>query len=251
VTASVVLVAVFYVIAAYAQLAGFRFDIAVFTSPDVANAGPIFILASPAGAANPFGFGSTWILRLIELVVILDIAAVGLGAAVASTRGLFALARDRRIPGPIATVSSTRGTPVGAIVFVEAVSLVMLYLAYNANSLFALLAPLHYFAMFIWLSTFGGFALVVVYLGMSLGAFRGLSDHPNRAGVVVASLVGIAITAGAVFGGVWRVEGPLKLVPYAVLAWLVLGIVVTFLAKGREPASSALADLRSGGDVPV
>jgi amino acid transporter len=251
VTASVVLVAVFYVVAAYAQLAGFSFDIATFTSPDVANAGPIFILASPSAAANPFGFGSTWILRLIELVVILDIAAVGLGAAVASTRGLFALARDRRIPGPIAAVSSRRGTPAGAIAFVEAVSLVMLFLAYNANGLFALLAPLHYFAMFIWLSTFGGFALVVVYLAMSLGAFKGLADNPNRAGVIVASLVGVLLTAGAVFGGVWRVEGPLKLVPYAVLVWLVLGVVVTFLATGREPASRVLSDLRSDGEVQV
>ena len=244
---SLFIVSVFYVIAAYSQLAGFGFDIKAFTSPEVSAAGPIFILASPT-SAGPASYGSTWILRLIELVVLLDIAAVGLGAAVASSRGVFALARDRRIPRPLASVSASRGTPIGAISFVSLVSLVMLGLTKFSTTLFSLSPDTpHYFSMFVWLSTFGGFALVVVYAALSAGAFRGLSDHSSMAGVVVASLVGLAISVGAIYGAVHGVQGPTALVWKYVLGWMVLGVIVTLVGKGRERASQVLPDLRSGG----
>jgi len=113
---SVGIVTVYYVIAAYSQVAGFNFDVKTLTDPEVAAA-PLFALGSPKEAG---GYGSLAILKLVEIVVLLDIMAVGLGAATASTRGVFALARDRRIPAPLAAVARTRGTPVGAILFVEA-----------------------------------------------------------------------------------------------------------------------------------
>jgi amino acid transporter len=246
---SVGIVTVFYAIAAYAQLAGFGFDIKAFTSPAVSAAGPIFILASPASPDNPAGYGGTWILRLIELVVLLDIMAVGLGAATASTRGIFALGRDRRIPGVFAKVSSRTGTPVGAIVFVEAVSLLMVGLAYWARTLF--LQPgappeAHYFSLFVWLSTFGGFALLVVYAAMSLGAFRGLAEGAKTIGVWIAALVGLAITIGGIYGGIYKVPSPGDLVWIYVLIWTVLGALVTLLVKGREPASQVIGELHSG-----
>jgi amino acid transporter len=235
---TVVIVAAFYLIASYAQVAGFGFDPNLILDPAIAEA-PVFALGS-----SDF-FGSELIDKVLIVVVFLDIMAVGLGAAVASTRGTFALARDRRIPGALATVSRTRGTPVGAIVFVEAFSVLMVLFAEVWDDLFALPETPHYFAMFLWLSTFGGFALMLVYGLMSLGAFRGLADHPNRAGVIVASLLGVAIAAGAVFGGIYKQTNPFSLVWVYVAAWFVLGIVVTAVVKGREPASQVLTDLRS------
>ncbi len=241
VLSAVLIVSAFYLVASYAQVAGFGFDMKAFTSPDVNVAGPIFILAAPT-AASPFSYGSTWIERLIELVVLLDIAAVGVGAATASSRGVFALARDRRIPGVFAKVSATRGTPIGAIVFVSAWSLFVV--------LWEWIGPWYspfdgYFNMFVWLSTFGGFSLTVVYLAMSAGAFRGLADHPSKVGVYVASAVGVLIAGGAVFGGIYKQAAPFDKVWMVALVWLVLGAIVTTLLKGRPPASEALADLRS------
>jgi len=232
----------FYLIASYAQVAGFGFDIAVLTDPAVAAA-PLFALASPTEVG---GYGSTAILNFIIVVVLLDVLAVGIGAAVASSRGVFALARDRRIPGALASVSR-RGTPVGAIGFVALVSVVMVALAEFADDLFAITPRQpHFFEMFFWLSTFGAFAIMVVYGLMSLGAFKGLSDHPNGMGVRIAASAGTAIAVGAVFGAIYKQVAPLDLVWKAVLAWAVLGLVVTLAVKGREPASRALADLRSG-----
>ncbi len=232
----------FYVILAYAQVAGFGFDLKTILGP--AAAAPLFALGSPESAG---GYGSDTILKLLIVVVILDVMAVGLGAAVASTRGIFALARDRRIPGGLAKVSATRGTPVGAIAFVSLWSLAMVLLTEWRSETFALpLAPA-YFSMFAWLSTFGGFALVVVYGVMALGAFRGLRDHPNMAGVYVASVVGVVIAGGAIYGALYKVPSPAKLVPLYALGWLILGVVVALTVRGREPASSVLGDLRSEG----
>ena len=89
---SIVIVAIFYVIVAYAYVAGFGFDMAILLDPAIAS-GPLFALGSPDF------YGSDLMLSPAPLVVLLDVMAVGLGAATASTRGLFALARDRKIPG--------------------------------------------------------------------------------------------------------------------------------------------------------
>jgi predicted MFS family arabinose efflux permease len=101
-----------------------------------------------------------------------------------------------------------------------------------------------YFPMFVWLSTFGGFALTVVYALLSGGAFKGLADNPNRAGVVVAGLIGLAISVGAVFGGIYKQPHPLNKVWIVAAIWLVIGVAVTSFG-GREPASRALSELRS------
>lgn len=239
---TLVIATVFYVILAYAQVAGFAFDLKAILGP--AAAAPLFALGSPESAG---GYGSDLILKLLIVVVILDVMAVGLGAAVASTRGIFALARDRRIPGALAKVSATRGTPVGAIVLVSLWSLAMVLLTQWRPETFALPGAPAYFSMFAWLSTFGGFSLVVVYGVMALGAFRGLADHPNMAGVYVASLVGLAIALGAVFGALYKVPSPANLVPVYAAVWLILGVIVVLTTKGREPASTVLGDLRSEG----
>ena len=240
---SVGIATVFYVILAYTQVAGFNFDLNVLFS---AAAAPLFALGSPAAAG---GYGSDTILKILEIVVILDVIAVGLGAAVASTRGVFALARDRRIPGVLAKVSATRGTPVGSIVFVSLWSLAMVILTKARPDTFSVSGLPPYFAVFAWLSSFGAFALVVVYAAMSIGAFQGLADHANVTGVTIAAIVGLAISAGAIFGAVYKVPSPTKLVVYYALVWLVVGAIVTIAVQGREPASHALADLRSDGEA--
>ncbi len=232
----------FYVILAYTQVAGFGFDLKTLLGP--AAAAPLFALGSPASAG---GYGSDLILNILIVVVILDVMAVGLGAAVASSRGIFALARDRRIPGALAKVSASRGTPIGAIATVSLWSLIMVLLTQWRPETFATPGAPAYFSVFAWLSTFGGFVLVVVYGVMALGAFRGLGDHPNRVGVFVASVIGIAISLGAVFGALYKVPSPTDLVPIYAAGWLILGIIVVLTTKGREPASSVLGDLRSEG----
>ncbi|MEO8292365.1 MAG: APC family permease [Actinomycetota bacterium] len=239
---AVVTVSIFYLIVSYAYMAGFGFDLGnVFAAADA----PLFALGSPESAG---GFGSDLISKVLVIVVLLDILAVGVGAAVASTRGVFAMARDRRLPAPLASVSG-HGTPLGAIVLLMAIQAVMISATELWESLFALPDTPHYFAVFAWAATFGGFALLVVYLLMSLGALRGLADHPNKSGLYVAVLLGVAITVAGIYGSFYKVTSPFLLAPWFALLWFVLGLVIMFVVKGRTPASQTLADLRSDREV--
>src|SRR2546428_13693083 len=105
----------------------------------------------------------------------LAMTAVAAEATVASTCGFFAIRRDRRPRVMLAKVSSRFGTPSGAIVFLTVVNLLFIAAGEWWKGLFALPPPTpHYFAIFSWASTFGAFALVVVYALMAIGSLRGV-----------------------------------------------------------------------------
>ena len=237
---AVVIVSIFYLIASYVEVAGFGFDLKVITSPEVAGA-PLFALGAPGSPS-----GSEFWLKILLLVVFFDMLAVYVGAGVASTRGVFAMARDRRLPGPLAKVSSRYGTPSGAIALLMVFQALLILGAEADDTLFDLGGGLpHYFSLFVWCSTFGGFALLLVYFLMSVGSLRGLDDSEGRAGLVIASLLGIAITAAAIFGSFYKVTSPTLLAPWIAVIWFVVGLAYMALVKGREPASETLADLRA------
>ncbi|HEX6579656.1 MAG TPA: APC family permease [Actinomycetota bacterium] len=240
---SVGIVAVFYVIAAYAQVAGFGFDVSVLTSPEVAAA-PLFALGSP-DAVGGMGGSSDTMLKILLVVVLLDVMAVGLGAATASTRGLFALARDRKIPGTFAKTTSG-GNPIAAATVVAVVSAAWVLATFGVEDLLALEGAPHELAVFQWISTLGAFLIMVVYGVMALGAFSGLRDHPNKAGLIVSCLLGIGVAAGAIFGAIYKVAPPFDLVWVWGAIWAAIGLLVTLAVKGREPARRALADLSTG-----
>ena len=89
---SVIVIAGFYIIGSFAQVAGFHFNLNLIGK----NAGaPLFTLAGPKNAG---GFADVGIRRLVELVVVFDMIAVLIGCAVSASRGVFALARDERLP---------------------------------------------------------------------------------------------------------------------------------------------------------
>ncbi|HEX6400883.1 MAG TPA: amino acid permease, partial [Actinomycetota bacterium] len=243
---SVVIVAVFYVVAAYAQVAGFGFDMDVFTSPEVAGA-PLFALGSP-DAAGGYGGSSDLMLKVLLVVVLLDVMAVGLGAATASTRGIFALARDRRIPGFLAA-TTTSGNPIASALVVALVSSGWVLATLLSEALFAngvLRGVPHELAVFQWISTLGAFMIMSIYGVMALGAFPGLRDHPNPGGVVIAAMIGIAIAAGAIFGAIYKVLAPFDRIWMWAAIWAGIGLLVNLAIRGREPAHEALADLSTG-----
>jgi amino acid transporter len=223
---------VFFILAAYVEVAGFHYSLKTITA---AAGAPLFALGAPAKAG---GYGGTWIDRMLELVVLFDMLAVAIGGSVAASRGIFAMARDRRLPRLLAVTSRKYGSPIGATVFIVAFSLLTLAADLWWPSLFGLPNTPHYFAIFSWGSTFGGFALVVVYLMMALGSVR--SFGPSQ---WVAAIVAVAITGGAIFGSFYKVTSPTIQAPYYALGVLVLGYLSTFIFKPRAPASTQLSDL--------
>jgi amino acid transporter len=238
---SIVIVAIFYVIAAYAQVAGFGFDMETFLDPEIAAA-PLFALGSPDF------YGSDLVLKVLLVVVLLDVMAVGLGAATATTRGIFALARDRKIPGAIAKTTSG-GNPIGTALVVAIVSTAWVVAAQVFDGVFAygvLAEQPPEFADFTWISTMGAFLIMTVYGVMAFGAFFGLSDHPNKVALVISGLLGIGVAVGAIFGAIYEVPEPLNNVWVIGAIWAAIGLVVALVVKGREPARRALPDLSTG-----
>ena len=237
---SVLTVAGFYVIGSYAQVAGYHF------SPDAIgkNAGaPLFGLAGPASSG---GFGSVTVRRVLELVVVFDMLAVLIGCSVSASRGLFAMARDHRLPRTLARVSR-RGTPLAASIVVLAFGVIFVLATELWPTLFAQDGTPHYAAIFGWGSTFGGFALAVIYLLMSVGALRGLRDHRKPWAVYLACVVGVLVTGAAIFGSVYHVAAPTIYAPYAAIGVLVLGLLLTFVFRGRtaSPATVAVAPVQT------
>ncbi|HEY7659947.1 MAG TPA: APC family permease [Actinomycetota bacterium] len=235
---AVVIVGVFYLIVAYVEVAGFGFDLAVILSPEVAGA-PLFALAAP-GATE---FGSEFWLKTLLVVVFLDMLAVYVGAGVASTRGVFALARDRRLPKALAAVSS-HGTPTAAIALLIVIQALWILLAEGNDTIFALPDVPHYFSIFAWGAAFGAFALVVVYLVLCVSGLVGLAKDPGYVGVVVAAFIGMAVCVGAIYGSFYKVPSPLWLASLYAVIWGLIGLVYMLLVRGRAPASEALAELR-------
>jgi amino acid transporter len=224
---------VFFVLAAYVEVAGFHYSLKTLTA---AAGAPLFALGGPKSAG---GYGGTWIDRLLELVVLFDMLAVAIGGSTAASRGVFAMARDRRLPRLLAVTSQKRGTPVGAIWFIVAASLLTLAADLWWKGLFALPATPHYFAIFSWASTFGGFALVVVYLMMAIGSPRSFRSPK----LYVAVILAVLMTGGAIFGSFYKVTSPTILAPWFALGVLVLGYLSTFVLRSRKAASAELSDL--------
>ena len=228
---------IFYVLATYVEVAGFHYSLKTILA---ASSAPLFALGSPAKAG---GYGGTWIDRLLELVVLFDMIAVAIGCAVSASRGIFAMARDRRVPAVFARTSVRYGSPIGAAAFIIGAAIVTLLVNQFWTGLFALPKTPHYFALFAWGSTFGGFALVVVYLLMSVGAIRTFGAAPGRVRVIVSAVIGIAITIGAIFGSFYKVTSPTIWAPWLALALLVIGFASTWILRPRQAATTQLEDL--------
>jgi amino acid transporter len=242
---SVIAVAGFYLIGSYAQVAGYHFDLAAFGKN--AASGPLFGLAGPASEG---GYGAVAIRRLIELVVVFDMLAVLIGISVASSRGFFAMARDDRLPRPMAKISR-RGTPLVASGVVLAVFVVAIVLTETWHGLFALPQTPHYLAMFSWGSTFGGFGLSLIYLLMCVGAIRGLADHPKLWAVYLAATLGILVSLAALFGSVYKVKAPIIYAPYACAGVFVVGLLLTLVFPGRARPVTTFAELTPTEQGPI
>lgn len=222
---SVLVISGFYVIGTFAQIAGFHFNLAALGK----NSGaPLFTLAGPK---NQGGFAGVGIRRLVELVVVFDMIAVLIGCAVSASRGFFALARDRKMPKPLTTISR-HGTPLGSSAFVVGVYAVIILLVAWSTA-FAIPGLPEYVSMFSWMSTFGGFSIAAIYLLIAVGALRGLRHKEKLWQLYLACLVGGLVTAAAIYGAIYKVTAPTVWAPYAAIVILIVGLV----AAGAMPTT--------------
>jgi amino acid transporter len=224
---SVLGITAFYLIGSYAQVAGFGFDLDAIGQ---AAGAPLFALASPESVG---GYGSVAVIRLLELVVMLDMLAVMIGCATAGSRGLFALGRDGRLPRAMGK-SSSRGTPLVAGAVLMVLYAITIAITIWWTSLWENPALPHYVAVFTVLAGYGSLAIATIYFLLCIGALRGLADHPKYWAVIVAAVVGVVVTGAAIFGAVYKQPSPLNYLPYVAVVIFVVGLFV----RGRKTSSS-------------
>ena len=239
---SVLAIAGFYVIGSFAQVAGYHFNLNLLSKNAAA---PLFGLAGPASAG---GFASVGIRRLVELVVIFDMIAVLIGCPVSASRGIFALARDRRMPTPLAKISG-RGTPIGASNFVLAAYALVVVLVVSTKLFVLPGGTPEYVSMFSFLLTYGGFAIAVIYLLISVGALRGLRAANKTWQLYSACLVGGVVTAAAIYGALYKVTAPTVYAPYAAVVVLAVGLVAS-LKMPPAPLATTFTGLNEAEQQP-
>ena len=186
---------------------------------------------------NPLGYLTShyWspsALWAIQLVVVLT----GLGFVVAACnvtiRVLFAMGRERAIPGAFARLSS-RHTPVVAIGCVAGLALLLgLPLTYLTGGALA----------FGYLAGAGGLAVVLVYLALNVGtirAFRGEFRAEFRLGRHLLVPAAAAIAFAFPLWGVLHPHRLTDLLPFLAVGWLVLGAIAAGVLRARRPGRFA------------
>jgi amino acid transporter len=140
--------------------------------------------------------GHYWLAVLIELAVLLDLLAVGIGMTVAVARGLFTLARDGMLPAPLAA-TNRRHIPGVATTVVSgtiAVAVLAAVATYGTGALLApdnsVVFPEKAFQAFLVAGTVGSFLVCICYGFVALGALAKFAT--KRPIDLIAALLGLA-----------------------------------------------------------
>jgi amino acid transporter len=224
---SVLAASIFYVIVAWALILAFGLNVGELLK----NFPPLYV-----ATANP-DFGGSTFGDIVQWLVVIDIAAVGLGTATGTARGVFALARDKHLPRQFAAVHHRFKTPhVAATVL--AVAAIVMALIVRFSSGLAPGAPTdppgHWFPFFQFGATIGAFLFFCVYLLIALTGFKGQPGE-NRTGLAIAGVLAGATAVAALYGVVHKAP-PLywfDKIWWLALIWVVIGIGVVALAKSR------------------
>jgi amino acid transporter len=223
---SLAIVTVYFVIASYSQAVGFHLNADAWAK----SGAPLIVLALPKSQG---GYGSTFMFNLMNILLILDLAAVGIGASVACTRLLFSLSRDRRVPGVFATVSKRYGTPVVSIVTLIVLTVVEIAAVRLTHGILPLNGAPEYIVFFFWLAQYGSLSLAVIYTAVALASIRGLSGHVNPVGLAIAVILAVVITGLAIFSAVYKVPSPQNTVTLYFLIWAAIGVVILLVLIGQ------------------
>jgi amino acid transporter len=176
-----------------------------------------------AGSDAPLGaLAATYVgagmADALDIAAIVSALGAGLGCASVSARMLFALARDRRLDGRLAGISSATGAPARGLALVMGFdgALLLVFGAAGAK-------PMN---VFFYLATIGVLSLLAMYVLTNVAALRFLARAGSRAELVFP-LVGIAVAVYVLYHNVWPVPAsPFDVFPYLVAAWLAIGVLL-------------------------
>jgi amino acid transporter len=191
---------------------------------------------------NPLGYltshywspSAVWAIQLVVVLTGLGFVVAALNVTI---RVLFAMGRERVMPGAFTRLSSRR-TPVVAIGCVALLALLLgLPLTYLTGGAVA----------FGYLAGAGGLAVVLVYLALNLGAIRAFRTE-FRAEFRVGRHLLVPAAAAVMFAfPLWGILHPqvhrlTDLLPFLAFGWLGLGAIAAGFLRARRPGGFAALD---------
>jgi amino acid transporter len=188
---------------------------------------------------NPLGYltsrywspSALWVVDLVVVLTGLGFVIASLNAAI---RVLFAMGRERALPGPFAKLSGRR-TPVVSIGCVAVLTLVLglpLTSAHGGARAFGYLAGA------------GGLSVVLVYLAVNIATIRAFrTEFRDEFRLWPHLLLPAAATVLFTFP-LWGILHPhahklADLLPFTALGWLCLGAITAGVLRTRRPTSFA------------
>jgi amino acid transporter len=224
---TVIITGIFYLVMVYASDIGFGLNHSAQWASDPA---PLDTLATR--------YVGSWLAVLVDIAVLFD-AVVVMSAFMATTsRGLFALARHRLLPSPLAGISKTFRTPLGGILFVSVVALLLVAIVEITQiNVSADAAPANVLTIFGIMSTIGSLLIELIYIGLCLVAVRLLAADPGKWWRWLFLLVAIVTPILGIYGSVVPFPSwPQNLGVFISLAVVVLSLIWVLVNRFVFPA---------------
>ena len=136
----------------------------------------------------------SWLATLIELAILLDILAVGVGITAAASRGYFTIARDHLLPGAL-TRTNAKDVPIVATLMVFGSMLLVLVITLIKYGTDEVEGFPNAFNMFLIRAVTGGMLICAIYMLLCLGGLKTLSSDPRS---IVAGVIGVVAAAGGI-----------------------------------------------------
>jgi amino acid transporter len=223
---AMVIIGCFYIFMMYALSAGYHLNDPAQLTAFLNDATPFPTLADRY---------ASWMTQVIEIAAIFGLFSCLLAVQNATVRVLFSMGRDGVLPPVLGRVHDRFHSPYAAIYALTGLSIVagILLSAWLGSGLTDVYG---------WTGSLGTVAVILVYMMANIALIRFFARDPERNVLrhVVAPLLGIAALAYPLyFVAKPGQDHPYDLVPYLVLAWIVLGLATYLYFRARAPEKLA------------
>jgi amino acid transporter len=182
----------------------------------------------------------------IDLAILLDILAVGIGFQLAAARGLFTLSRDGLLPRQLSKLNA-RSLPAMASLVILVITVVSTLIAL-ANYGTDLVDPAggtvflntQVFNAFLIASRLGGFLISVVYILLCVAALKNFALRKPLD--LVAAVVGLATVVLAIYSQFWKETAPVGSELWGRhLSLILLGVTLIWTLASKKEAIDNVA----------
>ncbi len=218
---AIIIGGLFFVFVSYAQTIGFG-----------VNAAGIQALTNSTSSVIDLSnkFIGPFFTNIINLGICASAFSCALGSMVAGSRTLYAMGRDNYAPEVLATVHGKHATPHVAIHIMLVVNLIVLFAMswFDGMTVYGIVA------------TAGALAAVLAYLLTSLGSMFYFGKRKLWTWQLILPVIAIILLGYLFYSNVYPVPAsPFNLLPYIVIAWVVLGVIVSFVCGGASGKAAA------------